>query len=905
MRVVWNLEDWASAVVDLPSATVFAQRTWAQPSIVPGMAAQRTWNPPSIGAGAPWQRTSRPPSADSLVTVVGSWAPSAGATGAAPRAAKPSVGAAGCAPRTVGSPLPRRTVLVPNARIAHALRCALVARGASGALMGTSFVSARELAARLVRDAGEAFEARELELGASLAREALERVELAHFDRAALLALPGWDEAFAHTLRELESAQVPLGALLASAEARVRDIGRVFEEWQTLEHPEGDNALFARAIRLLEQGRAWEGATLAVATGFESVLEARFVGALPEVTRALWAVRPLAPEIVARVAALYGEASARALVDARAGDGGAGVSAGVCSAASQSAGVNESAAVTESAAAGVSAGASASGTALARLRDELCGGGGRGAGCEDESLTVAFYPGVHEEVEAAVGWVVEQVVERGLALHEIALLSPEPERYASPLCARLAALPWLVEARAGAGERNDVEARANAGERNDVHVRDVTWREGGMPVVERSDGARLLLVVRVLREGLAREALAPLLPALRGRAQVTPVRGLSRARELLRAVATAGGTRTQLAGGRAWPEAWEHAVLELELASGEDPAARRAQRELQLALAGLAPAIDGLTDVLRSVLAGEPLSLLWTRLSAFGQVCLRVPQAEPPVWTLVEDAVADFEGREEVEPTGVEALDWLEHTLRALRVPPPPYGGPRVYIGSLASARALSFRAVRVLGLVERALPGLREEDSLLPDAARTALSPLLFNSRLHAQRELSAFADALRTARERVALSAPRVRDGHSAVPASVLFAAARALCDAGAGGLVRQLEAVAERGQERERAARARLPVGASARLECAAQRKQRRARERERADAGGRKGEEAARSAPSPADAPTGTAARRGDADRALDAPRALDAKAAPARKDRPTRIAARASRRALELRRGGEP
>jgi ATP-dependent helicase/DNAse subunit B len=106
------------------------------------------------------------------------------------------------------------------------------------------------------------------------------------------------------------------------------------------------------------------------------------------------------------------------------------------------------------------------------------------------------------------------------------------------------------------------------------------------------------------------------------------------------------------------------------------------------------------------------------------------------------------------------------------------YGAPAVYLGSLQGIRGLSFRAVRVLGLVEGALPSAVREDAVLSDAARAKLSPLLLTSRVRAHRQLASLDDTLRAASERVVLCAPRVSmDGGARQPAAVLLDVTRAL--------------------------------------------------------------------------------------------------------------------------------
>jgi hypothetical protein len=83
-----------------------------------------------------------------------------------------------------------------------------------------------------------------------------------------------------------------------------------------------------------------------------------------------------------------------------------------------------------------------------------------------------------------------------------------------------------------------------------------------------------------------------------------------------------------------------------------------------------------------------------------------------------------------------------------------------------------------VLGLVEGSVPSATREDPVLPDDARRALSSLLPTAALRAHRQLASFDDAVRAARERLALSAPRVSaEGSVRQPAAVLLDVVRAL--------------------------------------------------------------------------------------------------------------------------------
>ena len=658
----------------------------------------------------------------------------------------------------VTGPLPARCVLVPSERVAHTLRRTLLLRDAAHALIGTRFVTLPTLAAELVGGAGESCLVNERERAPGVIRQAFEEVVLARFPRSDLCGLPGWDAAFARTLRELEDAELGAAALLASPDAQVADVGRV------LAHCSADETLCTQATLLrrasMLASRAPGDPLLAVLTGFESLAELRLLRALPRICFARWLVRPASAAYGARASVVFGNVATRA---------------------------------------STAAPLAAPGTALARLQESLFGEPPAAPAPADDSVRIVTYAGVHEEVEAAVGWVVEQIVVHERALGEIALLAPRAEVYASLLRARLSALPLGVD---------QAPLRVHA--------------EVPPPLDERADGLRLLQVLRALREGLSRDALAPLLPSLRGATEGRYVRGLSRAWELLNAVAVTGGERANLRAGRVWPEAWESAVLRLEhplLASGAlEEREVQQRRELQADLASLVPAIEALTDVLRHVVNGEPLSMVWMCLAAFAQRHLRLAVEVPTASALLDDAVSIFEGQEECEPVGVAALGFLIEALSARGVQRVRFGEPAIYVGTLAGVRGLAFHAVRVLGLVEGALPTSSREDPVLPDAARGALSPWLPTSRTRAHRQLAAFDDAVRATRAQLVLSAPRASsEGSTRPPAAVLLDVVRALHGGGRPtSLERQLDEAARRGRAEERALRERLPVSMAARLE-----------------------------------------------------------------------------------------
>src|SRR5439155_152399 len=119
-----------------------------------------------------------------------------------------------------------------------------------------------------------------------------------------------------------------------------------------------------------------------------------------------------------------------------------------------------------------------------------------------------------------------------------------------------------------------------------------------------------------------------------------------------------------------------------------------------------------------------PLPELWPRIRGFVREWCRVPPGPPDAAKLLDEAIADVcTSRAASGLRGREAVDYLVTTLRARRYPHGRHGEPRVFVGLPADAALLSFRAVRVLGAVEGALPGTPREDPILPDAARAWLN--------------------------------------------------------------------------------------------------------------------------------------------------------------------------------------
>ena len=384
-------------------------------------------------------------------------------------------------------PLPERRVVVPNGRVTHALRRELVERGSAQTLIGTRFLTPLQLARELLLDSGESsLEPNDADLGPMLVREAFARVPLQRFTRDDLLHLPGWDLAFCRTLRELDDAEIEPKALVAHADPHVSDVGRVHALLRERNELITPAAILQRAaVRV--SSRSDRIPTLAVLNGFESPAELQLLRALNGLFMARWAVRPRRAEQTRRTTALCGESFGEPM--SRASDPAS--------------------------------------TALQQLQLRLFDDAAGTPSPDDDTVRIAIYSGVHEEVEAAVSWVAEQLLRHGVPAQQIAILSAAPEPYGTLLRSRLGML--------------------------------AAYSEHGVPVAERADGTRLLLTVRALGQGLARDALAPLLPLIRVHEEKRGVNGLSHAWQVLNAVAAVGGTSANLGAGCSWAAAWTRA----------------------------------------------------------------------------------------------------------------------------------------------------------------------------------------------------------------------------------------------------------------------------------------------------------------------------------------------------------
>jgi RecB family exonuclease len=624
----------------------------------------------------------------------------------------PADWAAAVAALPAGGPLPVRTVLVPAERHAHSLRRTLLRSGQAAVLAGTRFVGPATLAREVLGAAG-----RELVPGEESLRPARllalldEDLPLEHFDLDLLRATPGWPEAFASAIGDLEGAGLSPDRLPAWT-PQWRDLALL---WRRLDEAAGASATAARvyseAAALLERGARLEaGTVLAAVSGRETAAQARFVRSLPGVAIALLAARPLRDRQLDRIGALYGAAAREALASAPLPEGVA----------------------TER-------------DLLARFLfagpEVLADPDRPRSGGPDGTVELSEHAGVEDEVAAAAEWVARQVLERRTPLEEVAILLPVQDPLASLVASRLARIPWKDGALP-------------------VHV------AGGLPASASAGGTRALALVRALSSFLPAEAMAGLLPALRASLGDRKHLGHSEASSLAWSLGTVGGNAAHPEGALSWSgrAAAREARLEEEVARlARDPAAEEREawtlRPALEALRAARPALDALVAVARLVVEERPLSAIAPALLAFLEEWLLDPGRGTPIRALLAGALEGARADALASRIrGTAALGLVEELLLGLRVATSRFGDPAVYVGTIGGAAGLEFQAVRVLGLGEGSLPSPGREDPVLPDRMRTEVHPLAVPvSADRALGQLHAFDRAVRGAARSVGLSAPR----------------------------------------------------------------------------------------------------------------------------------------------------
>jgi len=642
----------------------------------------------------------------------------------------------------IEGPLPNRTVLVPRAGIAHVLRRELIRNAQQHALAGTRFVSPRIAAMEVLRGAGFEFQPGEEALRETrLAALFRSDLVLRHFPIDLLLSTPGWDDAFARTISDLEGAGLRPEDVEPGASPQLQD---VLTLWRALDESAGrcwtTGRIYREASLVLEaNSNAWSfpGAALVFVTSDLASVEARFLRAIPDLTVALVAARPVRKRYVERMENLLGAEVGDALRSAEA----------------------PRAAKSER-------------DLLASYLFEppivLADPGRPRSKGPDGTVDLEEHAGVDAELEATADWVTRQVV-NNIPMEEIAVLGPTSDSLVEFIAARLTQLPWTD---------GDFP----------VHV------ANGLSFTHSAAGARVLAVLRALRGHLAAELLADLLPALRLADENGRHLARGAAMDLLWSLGTVGGNPARPDGALEWSSrAQERQTALQQEISQKEAAAKQGDEDLDFTvrhskrrvddLRALRPALDALVTISRSAIKKAPLSLLWPMLRDFFDKWLLHPghvrhtALNDRLEILLSDTTCG-------SLTGDDALKVIEDVILSTRVPATRFGEPSVYVGTVHGAVGLGFTAVRVIGLTEGHLPSVPREDPVISDVVRqelnsrqgkNALLPLTADRALE---DLHALDLVVRSAERVVALSAPRLDAERSErEPSSVILEAAAAL--------------------------------------------------------------------------------------------------------------------------------
>jgi hypothetical protein len=221
--------------------------------------------------------------------------------------------------------LPCRTVLVPKEGVAHVLRRELIRTGHLDKLPGTRFLSPQVAAAAVLRNTDVEFESGEETLRTTrLSALFRSDLPLGHFPINLLRSAPGWDDAFARTISDLEGAGLrPEDIEVAGPLPQMQDVLTV---WRVLDKAAkqswtAQRIYFEAALVLEQHAETWpfHGPVLAFAVGGDfTAAEARFLRAIPQATIALLAARPVRKRYVERMEKLIGAEAAAALESAKA-----------------------------------------------------------------------------------------------------------------------------------------------------------------------------------------------------------------------------------------------------------------------------------------------------------------------------------------------------------------------------------------------------------------------------------------------------------------------------------------------------------------------------------------------------------------------------------------------------------
>jgi RecB family exonuclease len=586
------------------------------------------------------------------------------------------------------------------------------------------FLSGVAAAQAVLRATGASFRIGEEELRSVRLARLFERDDLGlkHFPIDLLREAQGWDDAFARTIGELERAGLDAAELEGDGHAALRDIGHV---WRLLNEQAGESWTAAHALReaaatISAKPETWPfpGVTLAAITGHESAVHARFVGVIPGIMLAVREARPYRAEHLSRLRDLFG----------------AGIGAPTPSPGPTGNLERELLAAY-----------------LFEPPESLTAPDREASTGPDSPATVVLeeHAGLESELEAAADWVAERVLV-GTPLEDIAILTPGNRELSERVAERLQRLPW---------------------ENGALPV----YLAEGQPAACSAAGARMMAVVRALRAWLSAEALASILPSLKAPSEDSAHLSREEAIEVVYSLGTLGGSPAYPSGALVWKGrladaerrlaaqgAKASAIVDAEALAGAARDHGRNQGTLARIRAART-AIDALCDLARLVVEERPLAELWQALRAFLEAHVLLPSFGPPLPAVVESALEPLlDDRMSVVLAGDDAMHAIEEALDSATFSGGRFGEPAVYVGSLSGAAGIPFRAARVIGMCEGALPSVPREDPVLPRELLTVLTARVQAARMvrmaseRALAQLHDFDRLVRDTSDAIALSAP-----------------------------------------------------------------------------------------------------------------------------------------------------
>jgi RecB family exonuclease len=634
----------------------------------------------------------------------------------------------------VAGALPTRTVIVPGESVAHALRRGLCDVGRADVLVGTRFVDPVTLALEVLQKGGWPGTADEDALRVVRVRSVLgSRLELRYFQAERIRAGLGWDRAMARTVSNLERSGVTVEQLRSRKEGsgRLADLADI---WEALDLAAGMSWTAARVLAeaarcLAGSADAWavDGPALAGVAGDVDAVTARFLRAIPGIQVGLLVARPARDHYLARMDFLWGAAPHRGPLRGGPGRG-------------RSEGDREIDILGQ----------------MLFEAPELLGAAERARSeGPDGSVTLEDHAGVEEEVEAAAEWVGRLVLEGRVALADIGLLTPRLDPLAGMLVDRLARLPTAAPA----------------------------YVAGGLPVVRQVAGARVLAVLRALAGYLDIESMASLLTTFRPRSSEETHLTFKEAALVSASLGTTGGSLERPRDALRWAERLlaRERDLAAQVAALPTPAPARPDDAATLldVIGRIRPAVDALTTVAAAVVDGAALPALWSVTKSFLEHWLLLPGDGATVPAMLGRSLEPLcRDSGSAALRGHEALAAIIDALETSRFSTGRFGDPAVYIGAIASAAGLPFKAVRILGLAEGAFAAAAREDPVLPSDLAALFAPQLPGPQDRLLADVHRLGRIVRDTTDRIVFSAPRrTLDGTEHEPAFVLLEVAAAL--------------------------------------------------------------------------------------------------------------------------------